>query len=585
MKKHGRASVINRVLTAAIFSGVLILGLLTAFFAVFPNPSLTIYISAGFAGIALYAVSLLLCVKSLTRPIRKLAVYAKEIANGNFYSNVTGFTPSADPDNKNEIEILKHALIKMVHKLGEQISIEEKHVEERTGKLLLATNEAEQAKKHAESANEIKRLFLAKMSQEINVPMNAILNMTELLAKSQLGIEQQRYTNDIQSAAGTLLDILNSIIDFSKLQANELELDPANYNFPQLLENMESTAKFLSESKALDFQFEITGNVPASLYGDKERLRQILTYIISNAVKFTEKGYIKVKIEITGNEICFSITDTGIGIRQDEMNELFEPFNQDDMDRTREKGGTGLGLAISHSLAKLMGGRITAESLYGLGSTFSLFIPIVPGENENINGQDFWQIIKSIPQLNIETGLERVFGQKEVYKKLLGLVVKEIAKCQKNLAGYLQTTDMHNFRIDSHGIKGSLANIGAMDLSAKALELETASAKEDMRLCGEKLPAFLASLENFKEQVENAFALDEPKKAESEELTAEFRNILEKLKTAFEDSDFQKIDEGLTRLKKQKTGTALAEETAKIKDAAMIMDYPAAVEIVKTLLK
>ena len=231
------------------------------------------------------------------------------------------------------------------------------------------------AKEAAEFANQTKSLFLANMSHEIRTPMNGILGFLELLKETELSAEQQDYVQEAQSASEVLLYLINDILDFSKIEAGKLRMEEISFRPRTAIEDAVSLQAPKAREKGLELHTLIKSNVPEELIGDPARLRQVLNNLLSNAVKFTHVGEIFVTAEMLEQtkervEILFEVNDSGIGISQKDIDQLFKPFTQADASTTRKYGGTGLGLAISQELVHLMEGNISAESEMGKGSKF-----------------------------------------------------------------------------------------------------------------------------------------------------------------------------------------------------------------------
>ncbi|MFD2167683.1 response regulator [Thalassotalea euphylliae] len=234
----------------------------------------------------------------------------------------------------------------------------------------------EKAKTSAEEATQAKSDFLANMSHEIRTPMNAIIGMSYLALQTRLDEKQIDYVNKIHSSANSLLGIINDILDFSKIEAGKLTLEQAPFNLQETLEHLVQIISFKSQQKGLELLIDLANDVPLGLKGDSLRLAQILINLANNAIKFTDEGSIIIKIRAntqsdTHAQLQFSVTDTGIGMNEEQLGRLFQSFSQADASTTRKYGGTGLGLTISKSLAEMMGGEIWVESEPNKGSTFS----------------------------------------------------------------------------------------------------------------------------------------------------------------------------------------------------------------------
>ena len=256
----------------------------------------------------------------------------------------------------------------------------EKMVHDRTDELYKNQQKLEVAVEEAQAANRTKSAFLANMSHEIRTPMNAIIGMSELLTHENLNERQVSHVNDINLSAHNLLSIINDILDMSKIESGKLELQEVNYNFFALTDNMSSMFQFIAEKKGLEFIYEKEGDIPHYLFGDDVRLRQIITNICANAVKFTEKGFVCLKVTATSEELIFDISDSGKGIREEDISKLFVAFQQTNDLKNHGIEGTGLGLSIAKSFAVMMGGDITVSSEYGKGTTFTVRIPLAIGE-------------------------------------------------------------------------------------------------------------------------------------------------------------------------------------------------------------
>lgn len=253
-------------------------------------------------------------------------------------------------------------------------------------------------KEVAEQSAKLKQQFIANMSHEIRTPMNAIVGLTGLLLEKEPRADQLKYLNAISQSAENLLVIINDILDFSKIEAGKVKLELIEFSLRNLLKNVVTLLRFKAEEKGITIRFDIDENVPDHLIGDPTRLNQIIMNLAGNAVKFTEKGSVRIQAGLRHQQdnrvqLVFDIIDTGIGIPDDYVGQIFESFTQAGMDVTRRFGGTGLGLTITKELVSLMDGSIDLTSTLGVGTTFTFILPFATGQGDFLERHDDVRLI------------------------------------------------------------------------------------------------------------------------------------------------------------------------------------------------